>query len=285
LAGGIENMDLAPFLLPKARHGYRMGMPSGELLDSMVYDGLWDVFNNYHMGVTAENVADTYGITREDADVFSLRSHQRAAAAIAEGYFTGQIVPVPIQQKQEAVQFAQDEHVRMNATLEGFARLKPVFKKDGIVTAGNASGINEGAGFMLVTTTGKARDLGLPISGQLIAFAVAGVDPAYMGTGPIPSIRRALKKAGLTVGDIAVFEINEAFASIALAAQRELNIPDEKLNPNGGAVALGHPIGATGAILVVKLLHELERQQARFGVVSLCIGGGMGIAAVFERVA
>jgi acetyl-CoA C-acetyltransferase len=288
LAGGIENMDLAPFLLPKARYGYRMGMPGGpggELLDSMVVDGLWDVFNNYHMGVTAENVAQQYGISREDADAFSLRSHQRAAKAITEGYFADQIVPVAIQQKQETLQFAQDEHVRTNATLEGFARLKPVFKQDGSVTAGNASGINDGAGFLLVTTAGKARDVGLPIAGQLISFAIAGVDPAYMGTGPIPSIRQALKKADLTVDDVAVFEINEAFASIALAAQRALDIPDEKLNPNGGAVALGHPIGATGAILTVKALHELARQQARYGVVSLCIGGGMGIAAVFEHVA
>ncbi len=284
-AGGIENMDRAPFLLPKARYGYRMGMPNAELVDSMVYDGLWDVFNDYHMGQTAENVANKYGITREDVDAFSLQSHQRAAAATAAGYFKDQIVPIEVPQKQETVPFTQDEHVRANATLEGFARLKPVFKKDGIVTAGNASGINDGAGFVLVTTEGKARDLGLPIAGRLVSTAVVGVDPAYMGTGPIPSIRKALQKAELAVDDIAVFEINEAFASIALAAQRELDIPDEKLNPLGGAVALGHPIGATGAILTVKLLHELARQQARYGVVSLCIGGGMGIAAVFERVA
>jgi acetyl-CoA C-acetyltransferase len=285
LAGGIENMDLAPFLLPKARYGYRMGMPSAELLDSMVSDGLWDVFRDYHMGVTAENVAEKFGITRQDADAYSLRSHQLAAKAIAEGLFADQIVPVEIQQKKETVQFAQDEHVRMDATLDGFARLKPAFKKDGLVTAGNASGINDGAAFMLVTSATKARELGLPVAGKLVSYAVVGVDPAVMGTGPIPAIRQALKNADLTVGDIAVFEVNEAFATIAVAAQRELKIPDEKFNPLGGAVALGHPIGATGAILTVKLLHELARQQAQYGVVSLCIGGGMGIAAVFERAA
>jgi acetyl-CoA C-acetyltransferase len=285
LAGGIENMDQAPFLLPKARYGYRMGMPSAELYDSMVYDGLWDVFNDYHMGVTAENVADKFGITREDADKYALRSHQRAAKAIEEGYFADQIVPVELKQKQETIQFTRDEHVRASSTMEGFARLKPVFKKDGIVTAGNSSGINDGAGLTLVTTGAKAAELGLPVAGRLVSYAVVGVEPALMGTGPVPAIRKALKKADLTVGDIAVFEVNEAFATIAVAAERELNIPDEKFNPVGGAVALGHPIGATGAILTVKLLHELARQRAQYGMVSLCIGGGMGIAAIFERAA
>ena len=285
LAGGIENMDLAPFVLPKARYGYRMGMPSAELLDSMVSDGLWDVFNNYHMGSTAENVATKYGVSREDADAFSLRSHQLATKAIKEGHFTSQIVPIELKQKGETIQFTQDEHVRTNATLEGFTKLKPVFKKDGIVTAGNASGINDGASFMIVTSGKKADELGLPIAGRLISYSLVGVDPAYMGTGPIPATRQALKKADLTVDDIAMFEVNEAFAPIAIAAQRELKIPEEKLNPLGGAVALGHPIGATGAILVTKLLHELARRKEQYGVVTLCMGGGMGIAAVFERVA
>jgi acetyl-CoA C-acetyltransferase len=290
LAGGIENMDLAPFLLPKARYGYRMGMPTAELVDSMVNDGLWDVFNNYHMGTTAENVAVKYGITREQADAYSLRSHQRATNAIKQGYFRDQIVPVPIKQKNETIDFTQDEHVRTNATAEGFSKLKPVFKaSDGTspstVTAGNSSGINDGAAFMLVTTAQKAQELGLPVAGRLVSYAVAAVDPAVMGTGPIPATRKALQRAGLSVADIGVFEVNEAFASVAIAIGTELEIPDDKLNPVGGAVALGHPIGASGAVLAVKLLHEMARQQVRYGLVTLCIGGGMGIAAIFERVA
>lgn len=290
LAGGIENMDLAPFLLPKARYGYRMGMPSAELIDSMVNDGLWDVFNNYHMGTTAENVASKFGITREQADAYSLRSHQRATKAIKDGYFRDQIVPVPIKQKNETIDFTQDEHVRTNATAEGFSKLKPVFKAaDGTspstVTAGNSSGINDGAAFMLVTTAAKAQELGLPVAGRLVSYAVAAVDPAVMGTGPIPATRKALQRAGLTVNDIGVFEVNEAFASVAIAIGNELEIPDDKLNPVGGAVALGHPIGASGAVLAVKLLHEMARQKVQFGLVTLCIGGGMGIAAIFERAA
>jgi acetyl-CoA C-acetyltransferase len=284
LAGGIENMDLAPFLLPKARYGYRMGMPGGELLDSMVSDGLWDVFNNYHMGNTAENVAQKYSLSRQEQDEFALRSHERAAAAIQAGYFNDQIVPVEIKQRKSSIQFDQDEHVRPDTNLEGLARLKPAFSKEGTVTAGNASGINDGAALMLVASRSRAEELGLPVDARLVSYAVAGVDPAYMGLGPIPAICRALEKAKLTLDDIDVFEVNEAFSSIALAIGKELHIPDEKLNPLGGAVALGHPIGATGAVLTVKLAHELERRQARYGVAALCIGGGMGIAAVFERV-
>ena len=285
LAGGVENMDQAPFLLPKARYGYRMAMPAAELIDSMVYDGLWDIYNNYHMGTTAENVAKKYNVSREEADAFSLRSHQRAAQAIREGYFKDQIIPVEIPQKNETIQFTQDEHVRMNATAESMAKLKPVFDKQGSVTAGNSSGINDGAGFMLVTTRDKAQELGLPVAGRLLSYAVTGVDPAYMGMGPVSATRKALDRAGLAIDDIALFEVNEAFASIAVAVGNELKIPSEKLNPLGGAVALGHPIGATGAIQVGKLLHELARQRAQYGLVTLCIGGGMGIAAVFERVA
>lgn len=285
LAGGIENMDLAPFLLPKARYGYRMGMPKADLLDSMVYDGLWDVFNDYHMGTTAENVAKQCDVSRKDADAYSVRSHQRATDAINEGYFDEQIVPVEVQVKRETIPFTRDEHVRMDASMESLARLKPVFDKNGTVTAGNASGINDGAGFMIVTSRDQADELRLPVAGRLVSYAVAGVEPGLMGLGPIPATRRALEKAGLTVHDIDVFEVNEAFASVAIAIGRELQIPDEKLNPVGGAVALGHPIGASGAILTVKLLHELKRRNGRFGLVTLCIGGGMGIAAVFERVA
>jgi acetyl-CoA C-acetyltransferase len=285
LAGGIENMDQAPFLVPKARYGYRMGMPKADMLDDMVYDGLWDIFNDYHMGVTAENVAEKYGVSRDEADEYSARSHRLAAQATEAGAFKDQIVPVPIKQRRETVEFVADEHVRPATTAEGLAKLAPVFKKDGSVTAGNASGINDGAAFMLVTRRETADRFRLPVSGRLIAHAVAGVDPAYMGMGMVPATRKALERAGLTLDDIDLFEVNEAFASVAVAVGRELGIPDEKLNPLGGAVALGHPIGASGAVLTVKLLHELQRRGGRYGLATLCIGGGMGIAAVFERTA
>jgi acetyl-CoA C-acetyltransferase len=285
LAGGIENMDRAPFLMPKARYGYRMGMPKADIYDHMVYDGLWDIFNDYHMGVTAENVAEEYGITREESDAYAVRSHQRAAKAHEEEVFEGQIVPVEIRQKKETVQFTADEHIRANASVEGLGKLKPVFKKDGgTVTAGNASGVNDGAALMLVTSDRKAEELGLPVAGRLVSAAVAGVEPSVMGTGMIPASQAAMKKAGLSVDDLDAVEANEAFASVAIAVGRELEIPEEKLNPVGGAVALGHPIGATGAVLTVKILHHLERTGGRYGLVTLCIGGGMGIAAIFERV-
>jgi acetyl-CoA C-acetyltransferase len=283
VAGGIENMDQAPFVLPKARYGYRMGMPRGELVDAMVYDGLWDIFNDYHMGVTAENVAEKYGVSRDEADEYSLRSHQLAAKAAQEGAFADQIVPIQIKQRKETVSFTQDEHVRPNTTAEALGKLAPVFKKDGAVTAGNASGINDGAAFMLVSNRQTADSLGLPVAGRLLSYAVAGVDPALMGMGMVPATRKALERAGLSLDQIDVFEVNEAFASVAVATARELGIPDEKLNPLGGAIALGHPIGASGAVLAVKLLYELARRQARYGLATLCIGGGMGIAAVFER--
>jgi acetyl-CoA C-acetyltransferase len=285
LAGGIENMDRAPFLLNKGRYGYRMGMPSAEIYDHMVFDGLWDVFNDYHMGVTAENVAEQYGITREESDEYAARSHQRASKSNEEEYFTGQIVPVEIKQKKETVEFTKDEHVRDGATAEGLAKLPTIFKKEGgTVTAANAAGVNDGAAMMLVSSAAKAEELGLPVSGRLVSAAVAGVDPSIMGTGMIPASRMALKKAGLSVDDLDVVEANEAFASIAIAVGRDLQVPDEKLNPRGGAVALGHPVGATGAVLTVKVLHELQRINGQYGLVTLCIGGGMGIAAIFERV-
>jgi acetyl-CoA C-acetyltransferase len=285
LAGGIENMDRAPFLMPKARYGYRMGMPKADIYDHMVYDGLWDIFNDYHMGITAENVAEEYGITREESDAYAVRSHQRAAKAHEEEVFEGQIVPVEIKQKKETVQYTADEHIRTNASVEGLGKLKPVFKKDGgTVTAGNASGVNDGAALMLVTSDRKAEELGLSVAGRLVSAAVAGVEPSVMGTGMIPASQAAMKKAGLSVDDLDAVEANEAFASVAIAVGRELEVPEEKLNPVGGAVALGHPIGATGAVLTVKILHHLERTGGRYGLVTLCIGGGMGIAAVFERV-
>jgi len=285
LAGGIENMDRAPFLLNKGRYGYRMGMPSAEIHDHMVFDGLWDVFNDYHMGVTAENVAEQYGITREESDEYAARSHQRASKSNEEEYFAGQIVPVEIKQKKETVEFIKDEHIREGATAEGLSKLNTIFKPEGgTVTAANAAGVNDGAAMMLVSSAAKAEELGLPVSGRLVSAAVAGVDPSIMGTGMIPASRMALKKAGLSVDDLDVVEANEAFASIAIAVGRDLQVPEEKLNPRGGAVALGHPVGATGAILTVKALHELHRTNGQYALVTLCIGGGMGIAAIFERV-
>lgn len=211
LAGGIENMDLAPFLMPKGRYGYRMGLPDAKILDHMVYDGLWDKFNDYHMGVTAENVAEQYNLTRDECDEYAARSHQRAQKATEEGYFDDQIVPVEIKQKKETVEFTQDEHIREDATKEGLSKLKPFFKEDGVVTAASASGVNDGASMMIVTSAAKAEELGLPVSGRLVSAAVAGCDPSVMGIGPVPATRMALKKAGLTIDDIDVVEENEAF--------------------------------------------------------------------------
>jgi acetyl-CoA C-acetyltransferase len=285
MAGGIENMDMAPFLMPKGRYGYRMGMPKADIYDHMVYDGLWDIFGDYHMGITAENVAEKYGISREEQDAYAARSHKRAAEAHEREVFEKEIVPVEIKQKKETIQYTKDEHVRPNATAESLGKLKPVFKRDGgTVTAGNASGVNDGAALMLVSSESKAQELGLPVAGRLVSAAVAGVDPSVMGVGMIPASKAALKKAGLSVDDLDAVEANEAFSSIAVAVGRELEVPEEKMNPVGGAVALGHPIGATGAVLTVKILHHLERTGGRYGLVTLCIGGGMGIAAIFERV-
>ena len=284
LAGGIENMDMAPFLLPKGRYGYRMGLPDAKILDHMVYDGLWDKFNDYHMGVTAENVAEQYGLSRDEVDEYSARSHQRSEKARDEGYFDDQIVPVETKQKKETVEFTKDEHIREGATKEGLSKLKPFFKEDGVTTAASASGVNDGASMTLVTSASKAEELGLPVAGKLVSAAVAGVDPAVMGIGMVPASHMALKKAGLSIDDMDVVEANEAFASVTLAVQRDLNISDDVINPVGGAISLGHPIGATGAVLTTKILHELERIQGRYGLVTLCVGGGMGIAAIYERV-
>jgi acetyl-CoA C-acetyltransferase len=286
LAGGIENMDMAPFLLPKGRYGYRMGLPEAKmgLLDHMVYDGLWDKFNDYHMGVTAENVAEQYGLSRDEVDEYSARSHQRAEKSRDEGYFDDQIVPVEIKQKKETVEFTKDEHIREGATKEGLSKLKPFFKEDGVTTAASASGVNDGASMTLVASASKAEELGLPVAGRLVSAAVAGVDPSVMGIGMVPASHQALKKAGLSIDDMDVVEANEAFASVTLAVQRDLGISDDVINPVGGAISLGHPIGATGAALTTKILHELDRIQGRYGLVTLCVGGGMGIAAIYERV-
>ena len=284
LAGGIENMDMAPFLLPKGRYGYRMGLPDAKILDHMVYDGLWDKFNDYHMGVTAENVAEQYGLSRDECDEYAARSHQRAQKATEEGYFKDQIVPIEIKQKKETVEFTTDEHIRFDATKEGLQKLKPFFKEEGVVTAASASGVNDGASMMLVTSAAKAEELGLPVSGRLVSAAVAGCDPSVMGIGPVPATHMALKKAGLTIDDMDVVEENEAFSSVALAVQRDLGIPDDVINPVGGAISMGHPIGATGAVLTTKILHELDRIDGRYGLVTLCVGGGMGIAGIYERI-
>ncbi|GIW48483.1 MAG: acetyl-CoA acetyltransferase [Deltaproteobacteria bacterium] len=286
IAGGIENMSAAPFYLPKARYGYRMAMPKDEIVDGMVYDGLWDIFNNYHMGVTAENLAEIYNISREEQDEFAYKSQMKAKAAIEAGKFKDEIVPVMVpQRKGDPIPFETDEHPRPDTTLESLAKLRPVFKAGGTVTAGNASGINDGAAAMIVTTEEKAKALGLKPLGAVVTYAVAGVDPSIMGIGPVPAIQKALYKAKLSLDDIDLVELNEAFAVQSLAVLRDLPIPEEKLNVNGGAIALGHPIGASGAILTVKLLHEMKRRDnARLGLVSLCIGGGMGIAMILEKI-
>jgi acetyl-CoA C-acetyltransferase len=279
VAGGAENMSMMPFLLRKARFGYRLG--HAELEDGTVHL-ITDPYLKIHMGVTAENLAQKYEVSREVQDAYALRSQERALAAIAAGYFKDQILPLEVRQGRKTVTFDTDEHPR-ETNMDVLGKLRPAFKADGNVTAGNASGINDGAAALVVTTASKARDLGIKPRMRLVARAEAGVDPATMGEGPIPAIEKALAKAGLTVGDIDTFELNEAFAAVAAACSTALGLPQEKTNPNGGAIALGHPVGASGAILTVKAMHELERTGGRYGVVSLCIGGGQGIAAVFER--
>jgi acetyl-CoA C-acetyltransferase len=283
VAGGMENMSAAPYLIEKARWGYRMG--DGKLVDSMIRDGLWCAFGDVHMGVTAENVAARYGVSREDQDRFSAESQQKAIAAIDTGKFKEEIVPVAIPQKKgEPVQFAVDEFPRRGTTMEELAKLKPAFKKEGTVTAGNASGINDGAAAVVVMSAAKASELGLKPLFAIKAFAVAGVDPAYMGMGPVSASRKALAKAGLSIADLDLIEANEAFAAQAVAVCRELALPAEKVNVNGGAVALGHPIGASGARILVTLLYELKRRGGRYGLATLCIGGGQGAAMIVENI-
>lgn len=280
VAGGMENMSQAPFLLDKARWGYRMG--DGTLVDEMIKDGLWCAFNDYHMGVTAENVAAQFGITREEQDQFALQSQTRAVHAIESGYFKDEIVPVKIATRKGEVIFDTDEFPRKDTTIEGLQKLKPAFKKEGTVTAGNASGINDGAVAFVVMSAEKAKELGLKPMAKIVGYASAGVDPAIMGIGPIPSSEKALKKAGLTVSDIDLFEGNEAFAAQALTVGKELGIDPSKLNITGGAIALGHPIGASGGRILVTLLYGLKREQKKRGLATLCIGGGQGVAAIVE---
>jgi acetyl-CoA C-acetyltransferase len=282
LAGGAENMSAAPFAIPRARWGARMG--DSQLIDLMIQDGLFEIFNDYHMGVTAENIAEKYGLTREEQDAFGFRSQQRAKSAIDAGRFVDEIVTVPVpQRKKDPLPFEVDEHPR-ETTLEKMASLRPAFKKDGTVTAGNASGINDGAAAVVVTTMRMAEKLGVEPLARIRSYASAGVDPKYMGLGPIPSSRKALERAGLSVGDLDLVEANEAFASQSLAVFRDLELDPERTNVNGGAIALGHPIGASGCRILLTLLFEMKKRQSKTGLATLCIGGGQGCAMVVERV-
>lgn len=282
IAGGMESMSSAAYALPKARNGYRMG--NDTLIDTMIVDGLTDAFHNIHMGLTAENISEQFGISREEQDALSLRSQNRAEAAIKEGKFTAEIVPVEIPQKKgNSIVISQDEFPRFGTTTETLAKLRPAFKKDGTVTAGNASGINDGAAAVVVMSKDKAEELGVPVLAKITSWASAGVDPLIMGTGPIPATRKALEKAGLTIEDIDLVEANEAFAAQAQEVSNALSLDIEKTNINGGAIALGHPIGASGARILVTLLHEMAQQEVRRGLATLCIGGGQGISMIVER--
>lgn len=282
IAGGMENMSLAPYVLPKVRSGLRLG--HAELVDSMISDGLWDAFNDYHMGQTAENLVQQYQISREAQDAFAARSQQRAAAAVESGRFREEITPVAIpQRKGEPLAFDTDEGIRADTSAEGLARLRPAFAKDGSVTAGNASSLNDGAAAVLVMSATRAAALGLTPLAHIAAYASAGVDPAIMGIGPVSATRKTLEKAGWQLSDLDLIEANEAFAAQALAVGQELGWDDEKVNVNGGAIALGHPIGASGCRVLVTLLHELRRREGRRGLATLCIGGGQGVALAVER--
>ncbi len=280
VAGGTENMSLAPYVLQQARFGYRMN--DGKVVDTMVKDGLWDAFNNYHMGITAENVAKEYNVTRERQDEFAAKSQQKCEAAQNAGKFNEEIVPVLIKTKKETIEFNKDEFPRAGVTAEGLLKLKPAFVSDGTVTAANASGINDGAAAVVVMSAEKARELGVKPLAKLIVCVSAGVEPSVMGIGPVASTKKALKRANLTMDDIDLIEANEAFAAQALAVGGELHFPEEKLNVNGGAIALGHPIGASGCRILVTLLYELKRQGKKRGLATLCVGGGMGVSAVVE---
>ncbi|WBG61763.1 acetyl-CoA C-acetyltransferase [Pseudomonas citronellolis] len=282
VAGGQENMSLSPYVLPKARTGLRMG--HAQLVDSMIVDGLWDAFNDYHMGITAENLVDKYGISREEQDAFAAASQQKAVAAIEAGRFRDEIVPVSIpQRKGEALSFDTDEQPRAGTTAEALAKLKPAFKKDGSVTAGNASSLNDGAAAVLLMSAAKAKELGLPVLARIASYASAGVDPAIMGIGPVSATRRCLEKAGWQLAELDLIEANEAFAAQSLAVGKELGWDAAKVNVNGGAIALGHPIGASGCRVLVSLLHEMLRRDAKKGLATLCIGGGQGVALALVR--
>ena len=282
VAGGMENMSQAPYAMPAARWGARMF--NTNLVDVMVNDGLWDAFNNYHMGITAENVAEKYGLTREMQDEFALASQNKAEAAIKAGKFKDEIVPVVIpQRKGDPIVFDTDEFPRFGTTIEALAKLKPAFKKDGgTVTAGNASGINDSAAALVIMSKEKAEELGIKPMATIVSYATGGVDPSIMGTGPVPASRKALAKAGLTIKDIDLVEANEAFAAQSLAVARDLEFDMDKVNVNGGAIALGHPIGSSGARILVTLLHEMQKRGSKYGLATLCIGGGQGQALIVK---
>jgi acetyl-CoA C-acetyltransferase len=283
VAGGQENMSATPHLLQGSRDGFRMG--EAKLVDSMIVDGLWDVYNDYHMGITAENVAKEYGISREAQDKFAVASQNKAEAAQKAGKFKDEIVPVPIpQRKGNPVMFADDEYIRTGATLEQIAGLKPAFTKDGTVTAANASGINDGAAAVVVMSAEKAKKLGLKPLGRIAAYANAALDPKVMGMGPVPASQKCLERAGWTVGDLDLMEINEAFAAQSCAVHKVMGWDLAKVNVNGGAIALGHPIGASGCRILVTLLYEMQRRAVNKGLAALCIGGGMGVAIAVERI-
>lgn len=284
IAGGMESMSNAPYALPKARWGYRMDITGkGEILDLMVYDGLWELYYGYHMGITAENIAAKYNISRDEQDKLGLMSHQRALTAIRTGVFKQEIVPVVTPQKKgDPVVFDTDERP-METTLEKMAKLPPAFKKDGTVTAGNASGINDGAAAVVLMSAKKAQEMGVEPMAKIRSFASGAVDPAYMGLGVVPAVKKAMSRAGLSIKDLDVVELNEAFAAQALGCIRELGFDLEKTNIYGSGISLGHPIGATGARVLVTLLYEMRRRNLRYGLATMCIGGGMGIAMVVER--
>jgi acetyl-CoA C-acetyltransferase len=280
LTGGAESMSRGPYWFPKGRFGARMG--ETDLLDP-VLGGLTDPFNRIHMGVTAENLAESHSISREDQDEYALQSHRRAEAAIEAGRFEDEVVPVAVKAKKEEREFKVDEHVRRDATIESLAKLPPAFKKDGTVTAGNASGMNDAGAAVVLMHERKAEELDAPVRARILAYAYCGVDPATMGIGPVPAVRKVLERAGVSLDDVDVIELNEAFAAQTLAVIKDLGLDRERVNPNGGAIALGHPIGATGAVITAKILSEMEREDHKLGLVTLCIGGGQGIAMLLGR--
>ena len=282
VAGGMENMSAAPYVLPNARFGYRMN--DGKLVDAMINDALWDAFNGYHMGITAENVAEKYGISRTEQDDFAARSQQKCEKAWNEKRFAEEIVTVEIKEKKEVIQFNRDEYPRSGVTEESLSGLKPAFKPDGTVTAGNASGINDGAAALVLMSAEKAAALGVKAQAKFMSGASAGVDPALMGIGPVYSTQKALKRASLTLKDIDLIEANEAFAAQSLAVGKLLEWDASKVNVNGGAIALGHPVGASGARILVTLLYEMEKRSVRRGLATLCVGGGMGVSTIVERI-
>ena len=281
VAGGMENMSKAPYAMMQGRYGYRMN--NGQLIDTMVNDALWDAFNNYHMGITAENICEQWGLTREELDHFAMVSQNKAEAAIAAGAFKDEIVPVEVKGKKGSVIVDTDEGPRAGSTMETLGKLRPAFKKDGIVTAGNSSGINDGAAAVVVMSEEKAKELGVTPMATWVAGALAGVEPAIMGIGPVAATQKAMDKAGMTIGDFDIIEANEAFAAQSVAVGKDLGFDLAKLNPNGGAIALGHPVGASGCRILVTLLHEMQKADAKTGLATLCIGGGMGCATIVKR--